>query len=87
MAQGNGPYETSAEALAEPLVRDTYAVMRHGNRGLGTHENRRRLLAACEDAGVELGEYDRRILHVLAAFEPEAVQSFIGILSRAGGGR
>jgi hypothetical protein len=81
-----GPYETKGEAAAEPLVRDTYLVARAG--GDMDAENERRLVGACQDAGVRLGAYDRRVLAWLAGWEPELVQVVVGLLSRAahGGG-
>jgi len=81
-----GPYETAAEVRAEPLVRDTYLITRAG--GDMDAENQRRLLAACQDAGVRLGAYDRRILAWLAGWEPETVQVVVGLIGRAAqGGR
>jgi len=79
-----GPYETAAEARAEPLVRDTYLITRAG--GDMDAENQRRLLAACQDAGVQLGIYDRRILAWLAGWEPETVQVVVGLIDRAAQG-
>lgn len=81
-----GPYQTAAEVAAEPLVRDTHLIARAG--GDMDTENQRRLLAACQDASVQLGAYDRRILAWLAGWEPETVQVVIGLISRAAqGGR
>ena len=86
MAEFIGPYQTAAEVRAVPLVRDTYAVAHAG--GSMQTENERRLLGACQDAGVALGAYDRRILSWLAGFEPETVQVLLGIIARAAqGGR
>lgn len=79
-----GPYQTAAEVRAVPLVRDTYAIAPHG--GSTAVENERRLLGACQDAGVQLGAYDRRILSWLAGYEPETVQVVIGLVARAAGG-
>ena len=84
--QAGGPYETAAEARAEPLVRDTYLITRVGG-DMGA-ENQHRLLAACQDAGVRLGAYDRRVLTWLAGWEPETVQVVVGLIGRAAqGGR
>jgi hypothetical protein len=84
------PYETWAQVHGEPLVRDTYALRDDVDAPSGTlsAENERRLLGACEDAGVELGAYDRSILALLAGWEPEPVQVVIGLIVRAAlGGR
>lgn len=80
-----GPYETERQARDD--CRDIYHLMRHGAVGASTAELRRRLLNACEDAGVDLGEYDRRILEWLTGWEPETVQVLVGIIRRAGGAR
>jgi hypothetical protein len=79
-----GLYETAAEVAAEPLVRDTHLIARGG--GDMDAENQLRLLAACQDAGVQLGAYDRRILAWLSGWEAETVQVVIGIIGRAAQG-
>jgi hypothetical protein len=43
------------------------------------------LLSACEQAGVTLGAYDRRILVWLAGFEPQAAAAVAGVIVRAAG--
>lgn len=78
------PYDTEAEALAEPAVQETYHLPRV-DAGQMDQANRRRLLEACEQAGVELGAYDRSVLAWLAGWEPQVVQVVVGIIERAAG--
>jgi hypothetical protein len=40
-------------------------------------------VAACDAAGVELGEYDRRVLAWLAGYEPQQAQAFAEMIRRA----
>jgi hypothetical protein len=42
-----------------------------------------RLTDACEAAGVELGEYDRRVVAWMARFEPQSCQAVAEIIRRA----
>jgi len=81
-----GPYRSEPEVLALPVVREAYAAAaaEHatGRRGaLGEH-NRRMLLGAAELAGVELGEYDRRIIEWLAGWEPQTCAVIAGLITR-----
>ena len=84
-----GPYETEAEALAEPLYAEVHALHEPGRLdsaevGLAvTSATLAHLEAACADAGVELGAHDRRILAWLAGYEASTVQVIIGLISRA----
>jgi hypothetical protein len=77
----HGPFETEDQALAAPTVRavGAYEVgvtsLRDGAADL--------LLSACEEAGVTLGHYDRRILVWLAGFEPQAAAAVAGVITRA----
>ena len=76
---GCGPYET---------IRQAYADIR--SIGRSDEALQLRLIEACQDAGVRLGVYDRRILAWLAGWEPETVQVIAGLIRRAaqgGGGR
>lgn len=80
-----GPYETEAEVMAD--TRDVYALIRTGPRPDSMRKaNERRLLDACRAAGVQLGAYDRSVLHWLADWEPETVQVIAGLVVRAGRG-
>lgn len=78
----HGPYETAQQAA--DTVSEVYAARRLGVRGTMGQFNRERLTAACEAAGVELGDYDRRILAWLSGWEPEACAVIAGIILRAG---
>lgn len=86
----NGPYETEADALAGPVrqeIRALHESGHHGNDEIGRvviGAQLRHLEAACADAGVELGAFDRRILSWLAGYEASTVQVIIGLIARAG---
>ena len=88
-----GPYETERQALAEPLAQEVDALHRSGRVRSGDPDRLvrgtqlRHLEAACEDAGVELGAHDRRVLAWLAGHEASTVQVVIGLISRANGGQ
>ena len=74
----NGPYETERQALDD--CRAVYDA-KHANPGQMQALN----WAALEDAcrGVELGEYDRRIIAWLAGSEPQVCQVIAEIVRRA----
>lgn len=88
-----GPYESEADARAEPLPQEVRELHRKNLVRSGDPERVtdkaawRHLTAACEAAGVKLGAFDRRILGWLCGWEPETVQVVIGIISRANNGR
>ena len=75
-----GPYETRAEAAAEPMPREIADL--HG-AAPARNVVWRHLATACEQAGIDLGEYDRATLRWLCGWEPETVQVVIGLMSRA----
>lgn len=79
-----GPYDTEQQAAAEPMPR-RWAGLRHAGRpGCEIRDLKRQaLLDACAAAGVQLGNYDRRVLDWLAGWEPTVVQAIAGIISRA----
>ena len=78
----HGPFETEHQALAGSAVRAVYRAHDVGTTSLrdGAADL---LLVACEQAGVTLGAYDRRILIWLAGFEPQAAVAVAGIITRA----
>ena len=77
-----GSYENEDQALAASSVRAIYEAYRAGITSL--HDGSvDLLLSACEQAGVTLGAYDRRILTWLAGFEPQAAAAVAGIINRA----
>lgn len=75
----SGPYETADDAVAE--VRDIYAA--HAKRGVMRARALDLLLRACADSGVEVGAYDLRVLHWLAAQPPESAQVVAALIARA----
>jgi hypothetical protein len=73
----SGPYDREGQA-------HTDAVTAAGGASWPTATVRReRLLAACADAGVELGAFDERILTWLAGYEPATVQVVADLIGRA----
>lgn len=75
-----GPYATESEAIADS--RDVTCLP----PGVGAWD--RAIVAkvheVCSASGVELGDYDERIVRWLARWEPQAVQVIVGLISRAG---
>jgi hypothetical protein len=84
-----GPYATEAQALAAPLPRAVAGLhdagrVRSGDPDRTVHTTKlAALTGACEAAGVELGDFDRRIVGWLAGYEPATVQVLIGLIGRA----
>lgn len=88
MTSPMGPYQTEADALAEPLSREVQGVRDqvssvHDSVRIGGDMVRLHLAAACSDAGVELGAFDRQILGWLSGWETSTAQVVIGLISRA----
>ncbi len=85
----NGPYATEAAVLAEPMPREIRALHDAGDVRSGDPDRIaaktawRHLHAACRDAGVELGDFDRRTLAWLCGWEETTVQVVIGLIVRA----
>ncbi len=84
-----GPYQREQDTYSEPMpaaVRQLHAD-RHSGPGFPYQRQRAvirdHILAALADAGVDLGDHDRRIVGWLAAWEPSTVQAIIGWVSRA----
>lgn len=78
----HGPFESEDQARTTAAVRAIYEAYRAGITSL--HDGSAELLlSACEQAGVTLGAYDRRILSWLAGFEPQAAAAVAGIINRA----
>ena len=81
----DGPYETEAQARAQPAVQAVYHAFRAspGTGRMAPH-NAQMLTDACTTAGVETGTYDRRILAWLAsAGEPQACAVIAGLIHRS----
>lgn len=76
-----GPYDTEQSTHTAPLLVETATATPGG--GVYSRINREHLLAACQDAGVELGTFDLRILNWLAGYEAATAQVVIGLIGRA----
>ena len=84
-----GPYQTEVEALAAPMPREVRALHDAGRVRSGDPDRLvrntvlRHLLAACQAAGVEVGDRDRVTLTWLAGWEDVTAQVVIGLITRA----
>jgi len=89
--KAHGPYRTEAEALADaaPLIAAERAVdpgnrpMTDAIRDARLQARIRHLAHALVDAGVELGDYDRRIAAWLCDWEDATLQVLVGWIERA----
>lgn len=76
----NGPYDSERQARAAALAivppEPGWSILRHA-------QCRQLLDLACEAAGVETGEYDKRILEWVSGFEDSACAVFAGLITRA----
>lgn len=85
----SGPYRTESEALAEPMPTRVTNLHRAGLVRSGDPDRRvhntvtQALFDACASAGVELGDYDKRILGWLANWETSAAQVVLDMVVRA----
>jgi len=85
----SGPYDTELEALVEPMPRELRALRDSGRVRSGDPDRLvmgtvyRHIVEACDAAGVELGEFDRRTLAWLAGWETATAQVVIGLIVRA----
>lgn len=66
----SGPYDTEAQAATDITAGDPADLFLH-------------LTDICEQAGVRLGRYDRRVLAWLARWEPATVQVVADLITRA----
>ena len=87
MSGPRGPYGTEDEAIADPAVQAIYAAMRASRDYRMQDGSAAMILAACEEAGVELGAYDARIVRWVAGFEPQAAAVIAGLIARAAVGK
>ena len=79
-----GPFQTEAEARTHPAVRAVYEAMRASSGRGAMHDGGEAMItAACQAAGIEVGEYDARIVRWLAGFEPQACAVVAGLVARA----
>jgi len=85
----SGPYNTEAEALAEPMPQAVRMLHASGRVRTGDPDHLvrdtvlRALTDACARAGVPLGDYDRSTLTWLAGWETSAAQVIIDLITRA----
>lgn len=80
-----GPFGTQAEAHAAAV--DCAGPPRAGWSILSAEQNREMLTAACEAAGVTVGDYDATILGWLAGYEDAMCAVIAGLITRAAAGR
>ena len=79
-----GPFETEAEALQLPAVREVYRQFDAGpGPGRMAPHTMRMLLGALAAAGVYVGRYDLRIAEWLSQWEPATVAVVAGWVTRA----
>lgn len=85
----HGPFATLREAENTPAVRAIYDKVRDPKapRGMLSELSSRLILNACEAAGVELGEQDRRTIAWLGNWEPHVCQVIAGLIHRAAEGK
>jgi hypothetical protein len=80
----SGPLETEQQARELPGVRAIFAAFdRDPGPGKMAPHTHKMLISACAAAGVELGDYDRRILLWLSGWEPQTCAVIAGLISRA----
>jgi hypothetical protein len=83
-AASRGPFETEQEARETPAARGVHEAFRADPGAGKMHPHNLEILtAACSAAAVRLGEYDRRIVSWLAAWEPSTVVVIAGLIQRA----
>jgi hypothetical protein len=76
-----GPYETERQARQAAIA--AAGPPRPGWSILSEAQLHNLLLDACEAAGVQLGDYDRRILAWLTHYEDATVAVVAGLIERA----
>ena len=83
-----GPFATEQAARETPAVQAVYAAF-DADPGAGKMHphNLAMLTAALDNAGVTLGEFDRRIVSWLAVWEPTTVVVLAGLITRASVGK
>lgn len=75
-----GPYDTEQQALTDVAAAVDFGLPA---RGFTDNPLRTYLTAALVEAGVEMGEFDARIVDWLAGWEPATVQVIVGWVTRA----
>ena len=74
-----GPFESEAEAIAAAR----HILDLPPGTGAWQQASLDMLTGACDEAGIEVGAYDARILHWLAGWEPQIVAVVAGLITRA----
>jgi hypothetical protein len=82
----SGPFETEDEARADPRVRAVYAAMQASTEFRMQDGAARIITSACEQAGVQLGAYEARIVRWVAGFEPQSALVIAALVERAAAG-
>jgi hypothetical protein len=78
------PLETEQQARELTAVRAVYdAFARDPGPGKMAPRTHKMLISACVAAGVELGDYDRRVILWLSQWEPQACAVVAGLIGRA----
>lgn len=80
MKQVFGPYQSEREAMEDS--RDVTSLP--PATGQWDQAIVAKVHAVCAAAGVELGDYDERVISWLGRWEPQSVQVIVGLISRAG---
>jgi len=82
-----GPFQTEDQAIADPTVQAIYEAMRRDSDYRMQDGSIRMLLDACQQAGVDLGAYEGRIIRWIARVaEPQAAAAIAAVITRAGKG-
>lgn len=84
MANEYGPFDTERQALATRAAAALRAAFdANPGVGAGDPERLRLLTGACAAAGVELGDYDLRLLRWVAGWEDATCVQIAGMITRA----
>jgi hypothetical protein len=84
-----GPYQSERDAADSPMCREVRHLHEAGLVRFGDPDRLvrdamlRYVQAACDEAGLVLGRFDRQVLSWLANWEPAKVQVLIGLIRRA----
>jgi hypothetical protein len=81
----HGPFNSLHDAENTPAVRAIYDRVRDPKapQGLLRELSSKLVLDACDAAGVELGDQDRRTIGWLGNWEPHTCQVIAGLIERA----
>ena len=83
-----GPYQSEDDAIRDPAVQAIFEGMRRSPQAARMQDGSSRLIfTACALAGVELGDYDVRIIRWASGFEPQSAAVIAGLITRAAAGK